>query len=140
MFGGCLVVSDFYGSFLVFKEIFSGSPASSRPQCSPPITMETPNSTFTSTSARNNLDPVTPNCRGFKMASLKITNLLKHIDELRIILNDQCVDVLAINEKRLDENISGGPGYKSSRVTILSVSGLLTVDIVAEYAFTFVQT
>ena len=46
-----------------------------------------------------------PKCRGFKMASLNITSLLKHIDELRVFLNDQNVDVLAINETRLNQSI-----------------------------------
>ena len=40
------------------------------------------------------------------MASLNITSLLKHIDEVRIILDKQNIDVLAINETRLDDNIS----------------------------------
>ena len=40
------------------------------------------------------------------MASLNITSLLKHIDELRVFLNDQNIDVLAINETRLNESIS----------------------------------
>ena len=39
------------------------------------------------------------------MASLNITSLLKHIDELRVFLNDQNIDVLAINETRLNESI-----------------------------------
>ena len=67
--------------------------------------MTTADSTPTST-ARGNSNTIIPKCRGFKMASLNITSLLKHIDELRIILNDQSIDVLAINETRLDENIS----------------------------------
>ena len=40
------------------------------------------------------------------MDSVIITTLLKHIDELRIFLNDQNIDVLAINETRLNESIS----------------------------------
>ena len=39
------------------------------------------------------------------MASLNITSLLKHTDELRVFLNDQNIDVLAINETRLNESI-----------------------------------
>ena len=46
-----------------------------------------------------------PKCRGFEMASLNIKSLLKHIDELRVFLNDQNIDVLAINETRLNERI-----------------------------------
>ncbi len=43
-----------------------------------------------------------PKNRGFKIACLNITSLHKHIDELRICLNDREVDILAINETRLD--------------------------------------
>ena len=39
------------------------------------------------------------------MATLNISSLLKHIDELRVFLNDQNIDVLAINETRLNESI-----------------------------------
>ena len=69
--------------------------------------MATPNST-TTTSARSNSNPdfIFPKGRGFKMASLNITSLLKHIHELRIVLDGQPVDILAINETRLDGSIS----------------------------------
>ena len=40
------------------------------------------------------------------MGMLNIVSLPKHIDEIRIILDDQYFDVLALNETRLDENIS----------------------------------
>lgn len=39
------------------------------------------------------------------MASLNIISLLKHIDELRVFLNDKNIDVLAINGTRLNESI-----------------------------------
>ena len=69
--------------------------------------MATPNST-TTTSARSNSNPdfIFPKGRGFKMAILNITCLLKHIDELRIALDGQPIDILAINETRLDGSIS----------------------------------
>ena len=43
---------------------------------------------------------------GFKIASLNITSLVKHIEELRIFLADNMIDVLAINETRLDSAVS----------------------------------
>jgi hypothetical protein len=43
-----------------------------------------------------------PKNRGFKIACLNITSLHKHIDELRIFLNEREVDILAINETRLE--------------------------------------
>ena len=65
--------------------------------------MATPN--LTATSSAQIKSTLMPKCRGFKMASLNITSLLKHIDELRVFLNDQNIDVLAINETRLNESI-----------------------------------
>ena len=46
-----------------------------------------------------------PRERGFKLASLNITSLPKHIDEVRILLADRSIDILAINETRLDDSI-----------------------------------
>jgi exonuclease III len=43
-----------------------------------------------------------PKNRGLKIACLNITSLNKHIDELRICLNDREADILAINETRLE--------------------------------------
>ena len=40
------------------------------------------------------------------MASLNITRLLKNLDELRILLANNYIDVLAINKTRLDSSIS----------------------------------
>ena len=39
------------------------------------------------------------------MVCLNINSLTKHIDELRIVLSNQCVDILAINETKLDVSI-----------------------------------
>ena len=61
---------------------------------------------LTPPSARCNPDSIIPKGRGFKIASLNITSLLKHLDELRILLNYNCIDLLAINETRLDGSIS----------------------------------
>ena len=44
--------------------------------------------------------------RAFKMGMLNIVSLPKYIDEIRIILADQYFDVFALNETRLDKNIS----------------------------------
>ena len=39
-----------------------------------------------------------PSKRGFKLASLIINSLSAHIDELRILLSDRPIDILAINK------------------------------------------
>ena len=46
-----------------------------------------------------------PQARGFKIASLNIASLLAHIDELRLLMADKNLDVLAINETRLSDLI-----------------------------------
>ena len=60
-----------------------------------------------------------PANRGFKIASLNVNSLIKHIDDLRIFLADNPVDVLAINESKLDVSIKNCelyiPGYEIAR-------------------------
>ena len=55
---------------------------------------------------------------GFKLASSKIASLLKHINELRVLLCDNPLDIiliLSINETRLDDSVGDDevyiPGY-----------------------------
>jgi len=47
-----------------------------------------------------------PSHRGFKLASLNINKLTTHIDELRIFLAHNEIDILSINETKLNETIS----------------------------------
>ena len=60
-----------------------------------------------------------PSKRGFKLALLNINSLSAHIDELRILLSDRPIDVLAVNESKLDDTISDNEihisGYESIR-------------------------
>ena len=53
------------------------------------------------------------------MASLNITSLPNHIDELRVFLAASTIDILAINETRLDSSIHENevhiPGYEIVR-------------------------
>ena len=44
--------------------------------------------------------------RGFKIASINVASLPLHIEELRLIMADQCLDLLAVNETRLDSTIT----------------------------------
>ena len=46
-----------------------------------------------------------PSQRGFKLASLNINKLTTHIDELRIFLAHNGIDILSINETKLNETI-----------------------------------
>ena len=60
-----------------------------------------------------------PTIRGFKMTSLNITSLTKHIDELRILLANYPLDVISINETILEQGILNSeiyiPGYEVVR-------------------------
>ena len=58
-----------------------------------------------STPLKTKSDNLISKTRVFKLASLSITSLVKHIDELRVYTSDQELDILAINETRLDFDI-----------------------------------
>ena len=58
---------------------------------------------------------VLPANLGFKMACLNINGLVKHFDELRVLLAEFSVVILGINETRLEESI------KSSELHIPSL-------------------
>ena len=57
--------------------------------------------------------------KGFRIAHLNITSIPKYIDQLRIYLVNKSLDILTINETRLDESISDTEvniqGYNISR-------------------------
>ena len=81
------------------------------PSCSLPRNFLTPVSTPESTNDtiliecplnKNKLDTV----KGFRIAHLNITSMLKYIEQLRLYLLNKPVDVFTINETRLDESIS----------------------------------
>ena len=46
-----------------------------------------------------------PKLKGFIIASLNIGSLVKHVDQLRVSMKNQTVDILAVNETRLDNTI-----------------------------------
>jgi exonuclease III len=59
------------------------------------------------------------NIKGFKIACINVNSLMKHIDEIRFILTSTTLEVLAINESKLDNSINDGEihihGYVSIR-------------------------
>ena len=59
----------------------------------------------------NSSSPFLPSMRGFKLASLNITSLPKHIDELRVLHSDNPLDILSINETTLDDSVSDHEVY-----------------------------
>ena len=46
--------------------------------------------------------------RGFKMAFLNIVSLTKKIDEIKLTMSNKTLDILALNETRLDSSITDG--------------------------------
>ena len=50
-------------------------------------------------------DQIMPKKGGFKIASLNIASLPKHIDELRIVMSNDEIDVLAVNESRMGSTV-----------------------------------
>ena len=56
-----------------------------------------------------------PNVRGFKIAALNIASLPGHIKELKTYMAVRPIDILAVNETRLDDSVSSSkmsiPGY-----------------------------
>ena len=76
-----------------------------------------------------------PNTSGFKLASLNVTSLLKHIDELRILLANNMIDVLAINETRLDFTVSDREVHIDGYMRLFDVIELPMVDLAEGYAF-----
>ena len=46
------------------------------------------------------------NLRGFRMAMLNIASLPKHLGEIHFLLHNKKLDILILNETRLDSSIS----------------------------------
>ena len=65
-------------------------------------------STFSSSSLNVDLLSELSKDRGFKKAALNITSIPGHIEELQIYMNSKCIDILTVNETRLDHTISNG--------------------------------
>ena len=51
------------------------------------------------------------NLKGFRIAHLNITSIPKYIDHLRLYLANNPVDILSINETRLDDSIDNAEVY-----------------------------
>ena len=68
--------------------------------------------------------PSLPKMRGFKIAFLNICSLSCHYDELCVFMEDRIIDILGLNETRLDNTIADSQidieGYDILRHTKLS--------------------
>ena len=54
----------------------------------------------------NPIFPSLPKMRGFKIAFLNICSLTCHYDELCVFMEDRAIDILGLNETRLDNTIA----------------------------------
>jgi exonuclease III len=71
--------------------------------------MELDNESVSMNSSFRSIDFNFSNLKGLKIANLNVNSLLKHIDDLRLMLSDNPFDILAINESKLDSSI---PDYE----------------------------
>ena len=75
--------------------------------------------------------------RGLAIACLNINSLTAHIDELRVFMRDSKIDILAINESKLDITINDHevyiPGYETvrrDRLMVVQVVGFASTYVV----------
>jgi exonuclease III len=75
--------------------------------------------------------------RGLKIASFNINSLLRHVDELRLMLSDSEIDVFAINESKIDNSVNeiSIPGYNMIRKDRNRFGGGVVVYIREIYSF-----
>ena len=77
--------------------------------------------------------------RGLKIASLNVNSLLRHVDELRLMLSDSEIDVFAINESKIDNSVKDSeisiPGYNMIRKDRNRFGGGVVVYIRETYSF-----
>ena len=76
------------------------------------------NNTQSMQSISNVQNLLLPKMSRFKLASLNITSLVKHIQELRLFLTNNLIDVLAIHEAKLDSSISNNEVHVPSYETV----------------------
>ena len=93
---------------------------------------------FNSTS-KNEIYTLLPSKRGIKMANRNITSLLKHIDELRILLADSPVHVLSINETRLNYSVKTVTFISPAMELFVGIERIM-IDSVGVFVFIFEPT
>ena len=106
------------------------------------VTKDTP--TDFSNNVLTNRTPLLPTKRGFKMPSLDTISLTKHIDELRILLANYPLDVISINETRLDEGILNSdiyiPGYEIVRRSSIIIEVTRSFDLIISIIIWIIQS
>ena len=85
------------------------------------------------TNMPNEQNLLLPKMSGFKLASLNVTSLVKHIEELRILLANNMIDVLAINETRLDSTVSKSSTRNKKKDVVVIAGDSLVKNMVGAY-------
>ena len=71
------------------------------------------------TNSKGNQSTINPFGRGFVMAALNINSLLAHFDDLKFFVLNSKIDVLAINETKIDSSVNDNeihlPGFEVVR-------------------------
>ena len=81
---------------------------------SPDNTLSMPMFGCSSGSGMTNGNVISKGNKGLVIANLNTNSLIKHIDEIRIFLAQHDIEILAINESKLDNSISDNEiaGYR----------------------------
>ena len=56
------------------------------------------------------------NIKGLRIASLNVNSIVKHIDEMRILLESKSIIILLINESKMDDTVLDNEIYISSYI------------------------
>ena len=70
-----------------------------------------------------------PSKRGFKIASLNVNSLSAHIDEVRILLDDKFLDVLAIQETQLNNSHRDSEFYIPVLIQLDAIESVMAVVV-----------
>ena len=78
---------------------------------------------------RSTINNHIPLRHGFKLASLNVNKLSTHIDEIRVLLADKCLDVLAIQETKLDVSNNNSDFYICGRGTCFYIKSTINFSM-----------
>ena len=71
------------------------------------------------------------------VASLNINSLLTHLDDLKFFVLDSKIDVLAINETKIDSTVNDIMKYTCQDLRLLEKIALLTDEVAVVFAYIY---
>ena len=84
---------------------------------------------FVSTKHESTSNIRLPSKRGFKIASLNVNSLSAHINEVRILLDDKFLDVLAIQETQLNNSHRDSEFYIPVLIQLDAIESVMAVVV-----------